>query len=96
MKEKYWISLGTDGAIKENDELDLGHRCRVFEQKNSKEETDVGVEREMLANVYKSTTQSTVLDWRRRGTQRWMTEGILSKIDERRKYKSIKQERYRL
>ena len=41
------------------------------------------------------TAQNTVPNERRRGRRRMMTEEILEKMEERRKYKTVNKERYR-
>ena len=93
-RKKDWKSLRTDESMQESFQLELRNRYQALEQEN--QEMDVGVEWETLTEALKTAAESTVPNRRRRGRQRWMTEEILNKMEERRGCKSIDPERYRI
>ena len=89
---KYWRVLKTENSRKEEIQLELRNKYTTLERKLN-EEQSVNTEWNLFTGGLTQRAQETVPNERRRYRQRWMTEEIPTKMEERRKYNLTDQER---
>ena len=92
---KDWSRLKTETSMKEEFELKLRDNYQALEERID-EEPSVNTEWNLFTKALIETGEETVPNERRRGRQRWMTEGILTKMVEGRKHKRVDQKRCKL
>ena len=92
---KDWKGLKTENRKNDEFQLKLRNKYAALEEEldgNLNENTEWDLFTESLTK----TTEELVPNEKRRGRQRWMTEEILTKMEERRKCKITNRERYNL
>ena len=82
--KKDWKTLRTDTRKREEFQLELRNKYEALQEERQDGEEDVGVEWEVFAGALTTTAEKTVPNKRKTGRQRWMTEEILAKMEERR------------
>ena len=92
---KDWKLIKTDGRRKEEFQLELRNKYGILEEELDGD-PNVNTDWELFSESLTKTAEEIVPNEKRRGRQRWMTEEILAKMEERRKYKTTNRERYNI
>ena len=93
--KKNWRSLKNDERKRDEFEVELRNRYSILEEENGDGEPSIETDWRRLSDALTITAQNIIPNEQRRGRRRWMTEEILEKMEERRRFKTVNQEIYR-
>ena len=99
-KRKNWRAVKEDNNLKLQFQLEVRNRYSAIQNMDEDDtqtdhSTQIEKDWKTLQEALINTTENIVPMERRRGRQKWMNEQILEKMDERRAWKGVDEDRYK-